>query len=55
MAFAQDAGFHRATVFGSGKAAIEEVLGGKASPQQALDNAAADVTKLITDYNRTVK
>ncbi len=34
--------------------AIEEVLGGKKSPQQALDDAAADVTKLITDYNKSV-
>lgn len=33
--------------------AIEEVIGGKATPQQALDAAAADVTKLITDYNKT--
>lgn len=35
--------------------AIEEVLAGKKSPQAALDDAANDVTKLITDYNRTVK
>jgi sn-glycerol 3-phosphate transport system substrate-binding protein len=35
--------------------AIEEVLGGKNTPQAALDNAAADVTKFISDYNRTVK
>ncbi len=35
--------------------AIEQVLAGKASPQQALDDAATDVTKLITDYNRTVR
>ncbi|MCI0477728.1 MAG: ABC transporter substrate-binding protein, partial [Anaerolineales bacterium] len=34
--------------------AIEEVLNGKATPQQALDSAATDVTKLITDYNKTV-
>lgn len=34
--------------------AIESVLGGKATPQAALDAAAADVTKLITDYNKTV-
>ena len=34
--------------------AIEEVLQGKATPQQSLDNAAADITKLITDYNKTV-
>jgi sn-glycerol 3-phosphate transport system substrate-binding protein len=33
---------------------IEEVLGGKAAPQASLDNAATDVTKLITDYNKTV-
>ncbi|MBI5877977.1 MAG: ABC transporter substrate-binding protein [Chloroflexi bacterium] len=35
--------------------AIEELLAGKANAQQALDNAANDVTKLIADYNRTVK
>jgi len=35
--------------------AIEEVLAGKNPPQAALDGAAADVTKAITDYNRTVK
>ncbi|MBI1801645.1 MAG: hypothetical protein HY259_15595 [Chloroflexi bacterium] len=35
--------------------AIEEVLGGKATSQQALDKAAEDVTKLITDYNKSVK
>ncbi len=35
--------------------AIEEVLGGKATPQQALDKAADDVTKAISDYNKTVK
>jgi sn-glycerol 3-phosphate transport system substrate-binding protein len=34
---------------------IEEVLAGKNPPQAALDAAAADVTKAITDYNRTVK
>ena len=34
--------------------AIEEVLNGKATPQQALDSAAADVTKLIADYNKSV-
>ena len=34
--------------------AIEEVLNGKATPQQALDSAAAAVTKLIGDYNKTV-
>ena len=33
---------------------IGEVLQGKATPQQSLDNAAVDVTKLITDYNKTV-
>jgi sn-glycerol 3-phosphate transport system substrate-binding protein len=33
---------------------IEEVLQGKATPQQSLDNAATDITKLITDYNKTV-
>jgi len=33
---------------------IEEVLQGKATPQQSLDNAAADITKLVTDYNKTV-
>lgn len=35
--------------------AIEEVLSGKNTPQAALDAAAADVTKFISDYNRTVK
>jgi sn-glycerol 3-phosphate transport system substrate-binding protein len=34
--------------------AIEQVLQGKATPQQALDSAATDITKLITDYNKTV-
>jgi sn-glycerol 3-phosphate transport system substrate-binding protein len=33
---------------------IEEVLQGKATPQQSLDNAAVDITKLLTDYNKTV-
>jgi sn-glycerol 3-phosphate transport system substrate-binding protein len=33
---------------------IEEILQGKATPQQSLDNAATDITKLITDYNKTV-
>ncbi len=33
--------------------AIEEVIAGKAAPQAALDAAANDVTKLITDYNKT--
>lgn len=35
--------------------AIEAVLSGKATPQAALDAAATDVTKLITDYNKTVQ
>jgi sn-glycerol 3-phosphate transport system substrate-binding protein len=35
--------------------AIEEVLAGKATPQEALNKAADDVTKLIGDYNKTVK
>lgn len=35
--------------------AIEEVMAGKATPKQALDAAAADVTKYITDYNKTVQ
>jgi sn-glycerol 3-phosphate transport system substrate-binding protein len=34
--------------------AIEEVINGKSTPQQALDAAAADVTKLIADYNKSV-
>jgi sn-glycerol 3-phosphate transport system substrate-binding protein len=34
--------------------AIEAVLSGKATPQAALDAAAADVTKFITDYNKSV-
>ncbi|MFN8464748.1 MAG: ABC transporter substrate-binding protein [Caldilineaceae bacterium] len=34
--------------------AIEEVLAGQASPQQALDNAAATVTQAIDDYNATM-
>jgi sn-glycerol 3-phosphate transport system substrate-binding protein len=33
---------------------IEEVLQGKATPQQSLDAAATDITKLVTDYNKTV-
>ncbi|MBI5300916.1 MAG: ABC transporter substrate-binding protein [Chloroflexi bacterium] len=33
--------------------AIEEVIAAKSTPQQALDAAANDVTKLITDYNKT--
>jgi sn-glycerol 3-phosphate transport system substrate-binding protein len=35
--------------------AVEDVLSGKATPQAALDAAATDVTKLITDYNKTVQ
>ena len=34
--------------------AIEEVIQGKSTPQVALDNAATDVTKAVTDYNKTV-
>lgn len=34
--------------------AIEEVLAGKKTPQQALDDAATDVTKLLADYNKSV-
>jgi len=34
--------------------AIEEVLAGQATPQQALDNAAATVTQAIADYNVTM-
>ena len=34
--------------------AIEEVLAGQATPQQALDNAAAAVTQAIADYNMTM-
>ena len=37
----------RATIEG----AIEEILAGKATPQQALDTAAAAVTQAIEDYN----
>jgi len=33
---------------------IESVLAGQATPQAALDKAAADVTKAIEDYNKTV-
>ncbi len=33
--------------------AIEEVLNGKKTPQAALDDAATDVTKYLTDYNKT--
>ena len=35
--------------------AIEEVLGGKATPKAALDAAATDVTKYMTDYNKTIQ
>lgn len=35
--------------------AIEEVLNNKKSPQQALDDAAKEITSKIQDYNRTVK
>lgn len=35
--------------------AIEEVLAGKATPKQALDAAATDVGKYISDYNKTVQ
>lgn len=35
--------------------AIEEVLNNKKSPQQALDDAAKEITTKIQDYNRTVK
>lgn len=34
--------------------AIESVIAGKATPQQALDKAAADTTQAIADYNKTV-
>jgi sn-glycerol 3-phosphate transport system substrate-binding protein len=34
--------------------AIEEVLAGQATPQEALDNAAAAVTQAIADYNLTM-
>jgi sn-glycerol 3-phosphate transport system substrate-binding protein len=34
--------------------AIEEVLGGKATPKEALDKAAVSVTQAIVDYNKTV-
>lgn len=33
----------------------EEVLNNKKSPQQALDDAAKEITTKIQDYNRTVK
>lgn len=35
--------------------AIEEVLNNKKTPQQALDDAAKEITTKIQDYNRTVK
>jgi sn-glycerol 3-phosphate transport system substrate-binding protein len=35
--------------------AIEAALGGKATPQAALNSAAASVTKAIQDYNKTVQ
>ncbi len=35
--------------------AIEEVLSGKATPKDALDRAAADVAKYISDYNKTIQ
>ncbi len=34
--------------------AIEEVLAGQSTPQEALDNAAAIVTQAIADYNTTM-
>ena len=34
--------------------AIEEVLQGKATPQDALDRAAAEVTQLMKDYAQTI-
>jgi sn-glycerol 3-phosphate transport system substrate-binding protein len=34
--------------------AIEEVLAGQATPQEALDNAATAVTQAIADYNATM-
>jgi sn-glycerol 3-phosphate transport system substrate-binding protein len=34
--------------------AIEEVLAGQATPQEALDNAAAQVTQAIADYKMTM-
>ncbi len=40
----------RATIEG----AIEEVLAGKSTPQQALDKAAASVTAAIEEYNLTM-
>jgi sn-glycerol 3-phosphate transport system substrate-binding protein len=35
--------------------AIEEVLTGKATAKDALDKAAADVAKFLSDYNKTVQ
>jgi len=35
--------------------AIDSVLAGKATPKEALDAAAADVGKAISDYNKTVQ
>jgi sn-glycerol 3-phosphate transport system substrate-binding protein len=35
--------------------AIEEVLAGKATPKQALDAAAVDAAKYLSDYNKTVQ
>jgi sn-glycerol 3-phosphate transport system substrate-binding protein len=35
--------------------AIETMLAGKGSPQEVLDKAAADTTKAIVDYNKTVQ
>ncbi len=40
----------RATV----ETAIEEILAGKSTPQQALDTAAASVTQAIQDYNASM-
>ncbi len=34
--------------------AIEQVVAGKATVKQALDDAATDVTKYLTDYNKSV-
>ena len=34
--------------------AIEEILAGKATPQEALDKAAASVTAAIEEYNITM-
>lgn len=34
--------------------AIEEVLAGQSTPQEALDKAAAEVTQAIADYNATM-